>query len=346
MSTFTVTRNGRPLHAAFPLLLLLCLAFPVRADDFDFAKFRAMSQRERAAAVVAGMSAHDAALLNADVEFDSQTILHATPEQNRPFGRSEYRERRVGKATLFHIKRFDETDSAKLKSEFDVSWDGSRQLEYKREPKRQIGILRDKQSDYVQEIDYDHMLGFRRRWDGMPVAKFLELNLGNDTPRLTGTVEVEKAPDSSDQWLVATVKFLDVFLTERYWIDPQRGFVLRRHEYVYQKGRNFNRFVTVVNETRQVDGLWVPAKVTQRASTSAVPDQSSDVYTLKTLRTGKVAPDDVRLVLPAGTQVVDRVENRAYEVTEDGGQRARPLYDAKTGKVSITPPPVQAADGL
>jgi hypothetical protein len=339
MSTFTSGRDGRSLHAPFALILLLWLSHPARADDFDFDKFRAMGQRARVAVVVAGMSAHDAALSNVEVEFDSQTILHATPEQNKPFGRSEYRERRADKATLFHIKRFDETDPAKLKSEFDVSWDGSRQLEYKREPKRQIGNVRDKQSDYVLEIDYDHMLGFRRRWDGLPVTKFLELNLGNDRPAVTGTVEVETAPDSSDQWLVATVKVPIVHVTVRYWIDPQRGFVLRRHEYAYERGRNFNRFATVVNEVRQVDGLWVPAKVTQRASTSAVPDQSSDVYTLKTLRTGKVAPGDVQLVLPAGTQVVDFVENRAYEITEDGGQRMRPLYNVKTGKVVLTPPP-------
>jgi len=322
-------------------MALLWLSNPARADDFDFVKFRAMNQRDRATVVVAGMSAREAALSNVEIEFDSQTILHATPEQNKPFGRSEYRFRRLGKATLFHIKRFDEVNPTKFQMEFDVSWDGNHQVEYKREPKRQIGTVNNKQSDYVREIDYIHMLGLGRRRDGLWVGKYLELNLGKATPNLTGTVDVEKDPDSAEQYLVATVKVPIVHVTERYWIDPQRGFVLRRHEYAYEKGRNFNRFITIVNEVRQVDGIWVPAKVAQRASTSAVPDQSSDIYTLKTLRTGKLAPADVRLVLPAGTQVVDYAENRAYEVTEDGGQRMRPLYDVKTGKIVLTPPPGQ-----
>jgi hypothetical protein len=107
-----------------------------------------------------------------------------------------------------------------------------------------------------------------------------------------------------------------------------------RQEFRYEKGQNVNYESLVVDEAKEVDGIWVPMKVTLRSGTSAVPGVVSlFVYVVKQFEFGGVTDDDFKLAFPPGTEVVDRVAKIAYRVLENGNVEMLPLLDSDTGRV-------------
>lgn len=207
--------------------------------------------------------------------------------------------------------------------------------------------LFESRSAYDATTGISHMLGnhrdlndlhgrIARRHDNIVqfnfYALFLSGHVGEHMPShldyllmLSKYLDVDKEP-SRDGLLTARTDYTwpggipgQQHESRRYWIDPGKGFLITQVESRLDikradGGTAFKHIDAHVREVRQVDRVWLPISVlmswrSQRTS----PDRTnvSDIK-VQSIHLGNLTKDDLKVVFPAGTKVIDNVRGVTY----------------------------------
>jgi hypothetical protein len=117
----------------------------------------------------------------------------------------------------------------------------------------------------------------------------------------------------------------------RYLFDPKRQFLPIAAYYEHEAGGSEIH----VEESREVDGLWVPVKVTRR--TIIYSDRTTEGYydyIATKFDRQRPSDDDMAVIFPPGLEVVDSIKRISYRVGKDGGTSPTPLYDSDRGVIT------------
>ena len=294
---------------------------------------RQMSQEELLMTVVSGLQMRDAQLQNFSCELTYE-VTYVDPRQTPPKTQLLWKrstvEKRLGRKSLIHDREF--SADGKSKFEFRTNWDGSRSrvLNLPEEGKPQYrGSINDTEPSSMSGLYYNNMLGYRVGCAPLTLSEWIEASAKDKS--LQGVAIVER----EGQALIEIHVLNDEHRHRRYWLDPARGYVPVRHEcaYIYKEERS-NWVADWMAEAKKLDEVWVPIKVLSHSGTSS-PDYGATVYTVSRFDLGTVKEQDLEIVFPAGTLVVDRVKHEAFRVNADGTRTLTELYNPLTGVVTL-----------
>lgn len=101
---------------------------------------------------------------------------------------------------------------------------------------------------------------------------------------------------------------------EQFWLDPEKDYVLRRHQ------RSWDQ--TDVSYRRDANWGWVPTSWKRTEYTSAKSVAATMTITLQNMRINDAQPESqFTLEFPAGSTVEDQRDNKSYRVQPDGSMR-------------------------
>ena len=132
------------------------------------------------------------------------------------------------------------------------------------------------------------------------------------------------------------------------WLNPDQNYVMVRWEYgVERPGEPPRTRSITTTESRQVDGVWLPWRVEEIIPADPQRPETVTRYTSNQVTEasiGTVTEADLALEFPPETEVVDRINNQAWIVAEDGRRIPQPLHiggvdavvDPATGTVIST----------
>jgi hypothetical protein len=131
------------------------------------------------------------------------------------------------------------------------------------------------------------------------------------------------------------VNVFDDLRHKAFWFDFARGLMAVRKEYLYESPdkKAYNKEFTEVLEAKEIGGVWVPIKALRRSGSSVSRKETEILYEVTTFEVGTVKLEDVEIVFPPGTTVVNAIEKICYTIQSDGTQKPLGLYDPTTGTV-------------
>lgn len=303
----------------------------------DMESFNRLSERDRVSFAVAALQARDQRLANI-----SYTLKHslgnvkAGTDTSTLALKPEFCSlRRLGDKAWMHLNRTD--DDSSDTTEHVSNWIGNKSvsLTIHSRDKKPLGFIDDVDNDNFYFNGYNRILGFRAPAEGMAnrrvtLAQAVEFAQASKHP--AQNPQVTAANDRGR--LVLKVRLPDDLRNWEYTLDVQKDFMPVRAEYLYQQEKTYNRDVSDVTDSKEINGVEVPMRVVQRCSTSAAPSvEGRYVYEVSDFSIGTVTEQDLKVDFPAGTTVVDLIVKAAFRTLPGGGVEMRPIGDPATGKV-------------
>lgn len=163
-----------------------------------------------------------------------------------------------------------------------------------------------------------------RFWVG---GKNEPVNAGWITSLLSHSDEASFVVPDGQENLVVTVPIkkegTDARIGERsFWLDPNRGYLLVRMKGEINDGEYWRKESLVVESTKDLgDGIWFPTAIEEELQTSALGASVISIFetTVANVQLGAVSHDDLELVFPPNTEVIDVVKGVSYTADGNGG---------------------------
>jgi hypothetical protein len=242
---------------------------------------------------------------------------------------------RSGRKMFEHVAQTAE-DGKSTEVESFCAWDGERATIRTHWQDRNLydsGMISDHEPKSLRQCGYHRMLGVRmpgQRAAGATLSEWFTLVAHKKESMCT----VEMGVDAAKDMLV--VKLVSNGLrTYTMWLDPAKDYMMLRFidDYVAKDGGRQTCSMEVTG-SKQVEGLWVPTKVTQVDTTSVAPNDSSEHrFEVTEFSREKSDAKDMEVVFPQGTHVVDNIKGTAFRVLKDGKTEAIPFYDGQAGRI-------------
>lgn len=333
------------------LLVATLIYRPTLADSpsvekFDADRFNALSREQKVGYVLSVLDARDRKLSNFRyVLRESCTNINKQTGARRFMVRCEYEVRRLGPRLWMHLTNQKYwSDTHDVDSEGFVNWDGKTAVNLVT-PETARGThhtasVHDTPNTNFWLKKYNELLGLRVQVfeEGVPIAEFVRSASRRGDPivvqaerRQTDHTEIKvEVRRGDDQWLI--------------WLDPSHDHMISRFEYRYDHESAHSARQTEVLVPFQVNGVWVPKEAVHVTETSAYEERSEFKYSVTTFEIGSVAPADVEIRFPVGTEVSDMINQVVYTVLPDGRRRMEPL--AQIDKKTLRVPPKEAVTAL
>ncbi len=129
---------------------------------------------------------------------------------------------------------------------------------------------------------------------------------------------------------------------DRLWIDPAHGFLARRRDTYYPGGAKLKERTTLDN-LRQVDGVWLPAKLVRETFGGLDEDESlhnklcgRSTILLTSVSTEPLGDDYFLLSITPGMNVHDKVRGLGYRALKPGED---PVREAMADALEISTAP-------
>lgn len=158
--------------------------------------------------------------------------------------------------------------------------------------------------------------------DNVNVLQFGEVN------EKDRTIEVKITPPSE-----APARAVERKIT--MWFAPEKGFMLASWTLREKASTGVLYYNSEVQQSREVDGLWLPTQLKDVAWTSESevgPVGNVTEVVVENISVGKVQPKDLEVVFPPGALVSDRILGKRYIIGESG--KHLPLARHVTGDAS------------
>jgi hypothetical protein len=228
--------------------------------------------------------------------------------------------RRSGIKTLLHVNlivQAGENDTEDSSVEYFENWDGKihKNFTVGEGNRRPMGTIWDTETENLRD-DYNQLLGFR----------VVDYSREGKCPK-TLTAWLAERQKQNDPMTIEVVTYAGVphlklsfklfgYYYYTYWFDTSRGYIMSRFEFqnadakkIYSQGK------AVVDKMEQVDGLWIPWKVTH---TVGDPIASTDSYEVSKFSRAHLEDSKLEIEYPVGTWFWNTLEKKAYVVGKDG----------------------------
>lgn len=301
--------------------------------------------QDRAEFVLAWLDKREAELQNFSYSLEDTTWNTASATGQRRFiRRNTYELRRLGPKLWMHIIPYKGGSRTEIRSESIVNWDGK--------IGRGIGLPPYQHVNHAEcRIDpFEHAVFSNRMYNeilGLRVQSVIGVNAGYLTcPEwLRQALQTPQASVRVDEDELKGVLTIRLTVSEdnrehKLWLDPDRGYLIMRHEYYIHQSSVWDRSSEEVLKAEQVDGIWVPKLAVRRVESSGYPEWSEITYDVKSFSIGNVTDRDVEVTFPTGSRVVDTVNHIAYFIQPGGNYRLIPLGERGAGILRV--PPQQA----
>lgn len=305
----------------------------LRAGTFDADSFQLLNEEEKIAFVQRVLEEREAQLQNFEYDVNMKIRnIYNNGEKTDYFRDLTWNIKRKSEKLFYEIEI---KNSKGHMMNYKATWDGSIGKTLLYDPDRKYnydGIVTDSEDSNFTERAFNHILGLRLldtgkknlpEWFKVAQAKgqFIEIDMTNENGKLL---------------IECTAIFGD--WTYQFFLDINRDFMPIRAEILYQtgeKGENYNSDSSFVTEANEVDGFWIPIKVTRNTGTSIIDWVSEHTYVVSKFVRNKVKDEDFIINYPPGTRIGDRIKNVMYKVLPDGGTEQIPFYDSNSGKVVL-----------
>lgn len=112
------------------------------------------------------------------------------------------------------------------------------------------------------------------------------------------------------------------FSTERFWLDPERGYALLRREYSINNidgSPTGTRMTYDVPELQQVgtSNIWYPKKAVYEVYALGKPSEHHEINVISAILMAEVSAEQFSISLPAGTRVSDERMGISFTVSND-----------------------------
>lgn len=307
------------------LALLLCCSTAISGIDVD--GFNLLPDRDRYDVLIAGLKGRELKLSSLGYAL-SEEIVEIDKGARHPLRRSNYEAKFSGVGSFLHCKRTSTT--GEVTSEFWSSWDGKQQRSLTKlaQDASPRGLVQDREVQFIRECYFNHLLGIRANGTEMPLSSWVEGGMHKKW-----SIAVTAVREVSVLLLKLDLQ-PDKTYGHTFWIDPAQEFMVVRHEYHADYGKNHKGRASVnVTKSERVDGLSIPVTAVRQNQL----DLSEDIITEYRFKITAVTFDSRKVlepvVFPAGTRVFDGVAKEGYEIGDHGEKTMLPIYDAGTGKV-------------
>jgi hypothetical protein len=320
---------------SFAAMLLPSTAASPESEKFDPAEFSRIDNEQRVTFVLAVLQQREAGLSNFAYKLSS-VETNVWRDGARKTMQTDSVEIRRNADKLWLSGRCTYSTGNVSPVEAKANWDGHISKSFAVHTATKLpptGSIRDKEHPMFEHTGYNHILGIRylQRFGGPPksVARWLAR-----ARELKRPIEVSAVEDNRRALVRVKVSVPQAFVYEIFELDPGRGYMPIRYEYLYQLKSSYNSDSMLVQEARQIDGFWIPTKVLRRVGTSASPDHETEtIYQVESFSLGATKDEDLVLDFPVGARVVDAVTRKAFRVLSNGESEPMPYLDGATGEI-------------
>ena len=247
------------------------------------------------------------------------TNIHPDGGPRRNMGHDHYEFRLHPAGQWLHHLRYR---NGELRSEWFLNRTrtGSRGLSRLGEDKPWIGSIRAGEDTGWRTFAFNQILGFRILEDGDPqtLLQWLQNSLDRG-------LRVEFTSLHPTGKPLIDVSVYEGFRRKSFHLDPARGWIPVRTEYLYQasNGGGYNKEHTDVTQFAEFDGLWLPVRAVRRSGTSVSKIESETIYTVTDMKVGRVTERDLEIHFQPDIDVHNNVTGAKYRTDPNG--HLRPL---------------------
>jgi hypothetical protein len=273
-----------------------------------------LTEFEKRTLVLAALEKRQTAIANLHYKLQ-QEVTNIEPDgARRPMGHDHYEFRLHAAGQRLHHVRYR---NGKLRSEWFLNRTRteSRGLSRLGEDKPWIGSIRAGEDQAWRTCAFNQILGFRILEDGEPqtLLQWIRNSLARGL-----RVEFTSLDAAGKPFIDVSV--YEGFRRKTFHLDPARGWIPVRTEYLYQapNGGGYNKEHTDVTQFAEFDGVWLPIRAVRRSGMSASRIESETVYAVTEMKVGRVTEADLEILFPPNIDVHNNITGAKYHTDPDG----------------------------
>ncbi|MCY2931487.1 MAG: thioredoxin-like domain-containing protein, partial [Planctomycetota bacterium] len=280
---------------------------------FDKAVFVRLPEKEKVTAVLAWLKWREAQLGNVAYAFTENSDNRSLRDgSRRAMHRDWYSVKRAGNVLFLQGRQQDANGN--IREEFTCNWKGTLGRAFGKFQGRIDGIITEDADDSnFKSRRYNDILGLRVVQDGPKVslAQWVEQLAQEDAP-------IKVLLHLNDGEILVAIIVAEGSWSMAYFLDPKRDMMPVRFQYWSGNPVFNNSAGTIVTDSRQVDGFWVPMRVFCTSGTTASDEETEITCDVKEFTRGNVTEKDCEVVFPPGTKVTNLIDRTVNRVTAAG----------------------------
>ncbi|HEX8523881.1 MAG TPA: hypothetical protein VF669_16625 [Tepidisphaeraceae bacterium] len=310
-------------------VITCCSSWAAAGAPFDWPAFDKLPASDRLDIVLAGMRQHEAALRNLQLKLKEDWTTFGP---NGPF--------HATRSVLLRMKglQYYCEWERRLGGEFDckvrVCWDGQVCRLNSTRPSRPYpsGLVQQTETDDLQKIWFNDPLGIRREDSRRTVCDWLKTIINErQIPYSVQSQRIEKRT-----FIQVSTGGTETLDRDVYFIDPEHDFMIQRYQrFAAENPKQIDR-ETVVEESRQVGGTFVPWRVRRPQWINGKIYSQLD-WEVESLSLEEPKDSELTLDFLPGTHVRDAIEETVYVLQKDGSRKYLPSFNPRTGRIKNVP---------
>jgi len=325
-------RQSKTITAILILTIIITNSTKAEPPAFDSAAFSHLSAKDRTAFILSSLQWREEQLQDFEYTLKYSSVAMRDGIQE-PGEDGMFVIKRKGEKNLMTAHLTFHSTHGSGSTSYQESWDGTihKNLTMPDDKNLRSGAIWDNEARTLRMLSYNQMLGFRV--PEKDKAETLPVWIADTLVNGQNPTTVEEARDHNTSLVKFSVT-TNGYLHHSYWFDPTRDYMPTRYELNHADQTTvYARTEISVDEAKQVDGLWVPFKVSRVTTKGTGPIGGKFSYEVLAFNRGPVNDSDVDIQFPPGLTVTDTVKQKAYRVDKDGKLEEVEYYDLATGEV-------------